>query len=240
MFKEIQSASEIVLEKLQGWLKDAVNMLPNLVIAIVVLILFYFISRIFRKLLKKLLHRITSNASVIKLILSISSVVIMLVGMMVALGVLKLQKTVTSLLAGVGVVGLALGFAFQDAAANLIAGVSMAVKSPLNVGDIVETNGVFGKVKKIGLRATIIYDPAGQDVIVPNRLIFQNVYRHYTTSNRMRITLGCGISYAEDLKKVKEITIEAIEKVSSRLDDTDVEFFYQEFGDSSINFIVRY
>lgn len=240
MFEDLQSASKIVLQKMQGWLKDAVNMLPNLVIAVLVLIVFYFISRIFRKLLKKLLQRITSNASVIKLILSISSVMIMLIGMIVALGVLKLQKTVTSLLAGVGVVGLALGFAFQDAAANLIAGVSMAVKSPLNVGDIVETNDVFGKIKKIGLRATTIYDPAGQDIIIPNRLIFQNIYRHYTRSGKMRVTLECGISYAEDLKKVKEITIEAIKNASSRISDSDIDFFYDEFGDHSINFKVRY
>lgn len=240
MFSEIGDASKIVLNKFRNWFSTIIEMLPNFIIAVVVLISFYLLSRLIRKILDKVLHRITSNKSVIKLIKSISSFLIVLIGLMVALGVLKLEKTVTSVLAGVGVVGLALGFAFQDAAANLISGVIMAVKSPINVNDIVKSNEVFGTVKKIGLRATTIYDPSGQDVIIPNRLIFQNIYKHYTVNGIRRVDLECGISYGDDLKKVKKLSIEAIKKIPYLLEGREVEFYYKEFGSSSINFVVRY
>jgi len=240
MLNQIENASEIVINKLNGWIETFINMLPNLVIAILVVVAFYILSRLVKKLLDTILHRITNNESVVKLIISISSFIIVLIGLMVALGVLKLDKTVTSVLAGIGVVGLALGFAFQDAAANLISGVIMAVQSPINVGDILESNGVFGRVTRIGLRSTTIYDPAGQDVVLPNRLIFQNVYRHYTINGKRRVDLECGISYGDNLEKVKDITLAAIKKLPYLLEDTDVEFFYKEFGSSSINFVVRY
>ncbi|MEP2770634.1 MAG: mechanosensitive ion channel family protein [Fulvivirga sp.] len=240
MFEQISKASNIVLSKVESWIVTLVEMLPNFIIAILVLILFYIISRVIRKVLGTVLHRVMTNESVVKLILACSSFVIIIIGLMVALGVLNLDKTVTSLLAGIGVVGLALGFAFQDAAANLISGVFMAVKSPIFVGDIIETNGIFGKIKEIGLRATTIYVPEGQDVVIPNRLVFQNLYRHYTINGERRVDLQCGISYGENLRQVKEIATEAIKKIPNLLDGKEVEFFYSNFGDSSINFVVRY
>lgn len=240
MIDQISQASEIVLEKIENWYETAVAMLPNFVIAVFVLILFYLLSRGIKKVLAKVLGRFMDNKSIIKLILSLSGFVIMLVGLMVALSVLKLEKTVTSVLAGVGVVGLALGFAFQDAAANFISGVVMAIRSPINIGDIIDSNGYFGTVKKIGLRATTFSVPQGQDVIIPNRLIFQNPYTHYTVNGERRIDLGVGISYGDNLDKVEKVTLKAIKELPFLQKGKDVQFFYTEFGDSSINFVVRY
>lgn len=240
MFTEITDASKIVVEKLQGWLNAAIIMLPNFVIAILVMIIFYLVARLVKKLLNQVLYRFVKNESVVTLIQSITSFLVIIIGLMVALGVLKLDKTVTSVLAGVGVVGLALGFAFQDAAANLISGIIMAVQSPINVGDIIKSQDTFGRVKEIGLRATTIYNLRGQDVVIPNRLILQNVYTHYTINGNRRIDLTCGISYGDDLDKVEQISIQAIQQIPYLLPQKQVEFFYEEFGDSSINFVIRY
>lgn len=240
MFTEITDASKIVVEKLQGWLNAAIIMLPNFVIAILVMVIFYLVARLVKKLLSKVLYRFVKNESVVTLIQSITAFLIIIIGLMVALGVLKLDKTVTSVLAGVGVVGLALGFAFQDAAANLISGIIMAVQSPINVGDIIKSQDTFGTVKEIGLRATTIYNLRGQDVVIPNRLILQNVYTHYTINGNRRIDLTCGISYGDNLDKVEEVSVKAIEQIPYLLPSRKVEFFYEEFGDSSINFVVRY
>ena len=240
MFEQINKASGIVLEKLSSWKNSFIALLPNIVIAVLVILVFYILSRIVRRLLNRLLRRLTSNESAIDLFLSIASVLVMVIGLMVALSVLNLSKTVTSMLAGIGVVGLALGLAFQDAASNLISGIYMAMRSPINVGDIIESNDIMGTVRKISLRSTIIYDPHGQDVVVPNRMIFQNIYKHYTVNGERRIDLECGISYGDDLRKVREVTLEAIRNVRQRKKNSDVEFFFTGFGDSSINFVVRY
>ena len=76
------------------------------------------------------------------------------VGVFVALGVVGLDKTVTSLLAGAGIIGLALAFAFQDLAANFLSGVAISVRHPFRIADIIETNDFLGTVKAINLRST--------------------------------------------------------------------------------------
>lgn len=240
MFDKITNASSIVINKVENWLETAITMLPNFIIAILVMLIFYFLSKFIRLVLAKVLHRSMDNHSVIRLILSLTGFAIMLTGFMVALSVLKLDKTVTSVLAGVGVIGLALGFAFQDAAANFISGVAMAVKSPINIGDIIETNSYFGTVKRIGLRSTTVTSPQGQDIVLPNRIIFQNPYTQFTINGERRIDLEVGISYGDDLEKVEELSTKAIESISYLKEDRKVEFFYTAFGDSSINFVVRY
>jgi len=237
---QLGDASQRLYEKLLGWLDTMVLMLPNFILAVLVVLIFYFIRRIVENLLGRLLNRISGNEAVNRLFLSFSNIVIITIGIFVALGVLKLDKTVTSLLAGVGIIGLALGFAFQDAAANLISGIIMAVRSPINVGDIIETNDYFGTVKEIGLRATTIFIPEGQDVEIPNRLILQNPFRHYTINGNRRIDLRCGISYGDDLEKVEKLVLEAINKIPGLLEGKPVQFFYEEYGSSSINFVVRY
>lgn len=237
---DIADASGMAIDKMYGWLEGLIEMLPNIIISVLIMIIFFLISKLIRRLLSRLLDRFSRNKSVNKLVLALTSFAIMLVGMFIALGVLKLDKAVTSLLAGIGVVGLALGFAFQDAASNLIAGVIMAVKSPINIGDIIETNDIFGTVTRIGLRSTGIYVPQGQSVEIPNRLIFEKPFTHYTINNDRRIDLECGISYGDDLEKVEKITLEAIKKIEGLKKGKPVQFFFTEFGDSSINFVIRY
>lgn len=236
----VGAASNIVIRKLDSWLEAAVAMFPNFLVAIVVLILFFLLSKAIRLLLNKALSSWMTNEAVVRLILSLTGVLVMLVGLIIALNILHLEQTVTSILAGVGVIGLALSFAFQDAAANFIAGVSMAVKSPINVGDIIESNDFFGTVTHIGLRATTLLNPQGQDIHIPNRLIYQNPYKHFTQHGTRRIDLEVGISYGEDLEKVEQITKDAVEGISSMLKERGVIFFYRGFGDSSINFTVAY
>jgi small conductance mechanosensitive channel len=240
MFEEVTKASELVISKFEQWGEQAISMLPNALIAILVVLIFYVLSRLVKKVLDKLLHQIMHNESALKLVLQLSTAMVMLFGLIVALNVLQLEKTVTSVLAGLGVLGLVLGIAFQDAAANFISGVAMAIKSPINIGDIVESNDIFGTVKHIGLRATTIYDPQGQDVIIPNRLIYQRPYKHYTINAMRRIDLEVGISYGDDLDKVETLSTQAIEAIPYLKAGKKVEFFYTEFGDSSINFVVRY
>ena len=163
-----------------------------------------------------------------------------LLGIFIALDVLNLDKTVTSLLAGIGIVGLALGFAFKDAASNFLSGIYMAIKSPINPGDLISYEDIYGRVKEIGLRATTITSLQGQDIIVPNRLLVENIYTHYTINRSRRIDLKIGISYGDDLDKTEKVTLEAIRKIDYILKTKPVDLYFTEFGDSSIDLTVRY
>ncbi|MEM9999217.1 MAG: mechanosensitive ion channel family protein, partial [Bacteroidota bacterium] len=156
------------------------------------------------------------------------------------LGLIGLDRAVTTLLAGAGVLGLALGFAFQDIAANFIAGVLIAVRSPFDLGDLVQTNGHTGTISDINLRATHVRTFQGQEVIIPNSQVYQNPLVNYTHVGSRRIDLGCGVGYGDNLQYAEDVAKEALSAVSTRDADRDVTLFWTEFGDSSINFVASY
>lgn len=236
---DVNKAYGLVTGKLEEWLATAVKMLPNLVVAILVLLVFVAIAKLARKLLAKLFNRFTDNNSIQNLLSSIVYIGILAIGTFIALTILNLDGAVTSLLAGAGVIGLALGFAFQDIASNFIAGTMMGIRKPFNIGDLVKTNDYFGKVLKIELRSTLIETMQGQQIIIPNAEVFKNPIINYSTKGKRRIDLAIGVTYEQDLPFAKKIAKEAIESLEG-VEKDNVTIFYTGFGGSSIDFTLRY
>ncbi|MGK7389390.1 MAG: mechanosensitive ion channel family protein, partial [Candidatus Cyclobacteriaceae bacterium M2_1C_046] len=236
----INGAYNLVTDKVETWIETFIRMLPNLVMALLVLIAFYVLGKIIRKAVKKLLSKATDNRSIINLLETIVGVMIIGIGVFIALSILQLDGAVTSLLAGAGIIGLALGFAFQDIASNFISGIILSIRHPFGIGDIIDTNGIYGTVQKMNMRNTIIKTPTGQIVYIPNKSVFENVLENFTTSGERRIDLSCGVSYGDDLEKAKEVAIEAVKGLDNYNADKGIEFYYDEFGGSSINFKIRF
>jgi small conductance mechanosensitive channel len=180
------------------------------------------------------------NIQVVDLLAGVVRIVVVGVGLFVALGILHLDKTVTSLLAGVGVIGIGLGFALQDLTANFMAGIMMSVRRyPFVNGDLIETNSVMGVVEKLYLRSTSLRKPTGELVIVPNKDIFQRPLTNFSESDKRRVDVEAGVAYREDLERVRDVVLRAARDVQPRLPEREVEVYFTSFGDSAINFVVR-
>jgi small conductance mechanosensitive channel len=152
----VKEPVNLILEKVGKWGEVATKMFGNILVATLTIIAFVMIARFIRKMVQRPLVRTTNNHALQNLVVLIVYFAILIVGLLIALGILELDKTVTSLLAGVGVIGLALGFAFQDIASNFISGVILAVRSPIQVGDIVSVSDHMGTVIETSLRVTTI------------------------------------------------------------------------------------
>lgn len=226
-------------DKLYGWVESMVLLLPNMVVAAMIVALFAVLARYSAGMVGKLAQRLSHNRALSRLSVNIYKIMLIAIGVFIALGVLKLEKTVTSLLAGAGIIGLALGFAFQDISANFISGVYMALKRPIKPGDLIKTNGYFGTVQEIDLRTLRLQTPQGQEIIIPNRQIMEKPLEQFSTSSR-RIDLAVGVSYGDDLQKVEDLALEAISELPNLAENKEVKLYYREFGDSSINFELHY
>ncbi|WP_428236093.1 mechanosensitive ion channel family protein [Gracilimonas sp.] len=237
---EIGNIYELVTGKVEEWLTTTIEMLPNLAVALLVVIVFYAIAKGIRKFVGKVLSKVTTNKTVTGLAQTVLGVLVIGIGVFIALSILNLDGMVTSLLAGAGIIGLALGFAFQDIASNFISGVLLSVRHPFGIGDIIETNDLFGTVEKLNLRNTIIRTPQGQIIYVPNKVVYENPFINYTKNGERRIDLACGVSYGDDLEKARKIAIEAIEQLDMTDTSKDVELYFDEFGGSSVNFKIRF
>lgn len=159
--------------------------------------------------------------------------------MFACLSILKLDKAVTSILAGAGIAGLALAFAFQDIAANFMSGILITNRKPLRVGDIVKLKDYMGKVTAVNLRDTVVQTFQGQLVIIPNKDVSQNPIENFSLLGRRRMDLTVGVSYGEDLEKVKQRTMDAVRDIPGLAPDQETTFFYTEFADSAINYTLR-
>ncbi|MAO65220.1 MAG: mechanosensitive ion channel protein MscS [Balneola sp.] len=237
---ELNNIYDTVVGKLEMWLSTAIEMLPNLAMALLVVVIFYALAKVIKNTVGKLLGQVTENKTVTGLIQTVISVLVLTAGVFFALSILNLDGAVTSLLAGAGIIGLALGFAFQDIASNFISGVLLSIRHPFGIGDIIDTNGYFGTVQKLNLRNTVIRTPQGQIVYVPNKSVYENPFTNFTKTGMRRIDLECGVSYGDDLEKARKVAIEAIEGLDARDKSKDVELYYDSFGGSSVDFKLRF
>jgi len=240
MYREISNAAAFIANRFYQWGIDTIQLLPNLIVALLLLLLFVFFARLIRRGVARLLTRFMHNEAVVRLIAKLAYIFVIAIGILISLEVLHLERTVTSLLAGIGVIGLGLGIAFQDLAANFISGVSMAMKNQVKIGDLIKTGEYYGTVTYVGLRETIIRTITGQDVIIPNKEIYQNPMIHYTAHKKRRIDLAIGVSYGEDLEHVERVTLEAIRGLNCLLKGQDVQLYFNQFASSSINLEVQY
>ncbi|MFT2009717.1 mechanosensitive ion channel [Pontibacter sp. 13R65] len=237
--KNIDQAFDLILSKLNAWGTYLIAMLPNFFVAALILILTFFIARFIRKGIDKLFGKISHSPTINNLITTMLYIALLCVGFFFALSILQLDKVVVSLLAGVGIIGLALGFAFQDIAANFISGVIIAVNRPFKVGDMIETQDYMGMIEHITLRTVDVRQPTGELVRIPNKMVFENPVTNFSYHNMRRVDVPVGVSYAEDLERVQQVVIEALQEVKGRVKSREIEVMYDEFGDSSINFKAR-
>jgi small conductance mechanosensitive channel len=237
--EQTQASFDLVVEKLDSWLATTIAMLPNLVVAALIVVVFTLASKLVQRLTRKVLLRVT-NPSIARLMGTIACMLVIAAGLFFALGVLELEKTVTSLLAGAGLIGLALALAFQDLTGNLIAGFYMSFKKPFVPGDLVETNDTLGTVELTDLRSTVLRTPEGQLVMIPNRQVFDSRLVNFTCGGSRRVDVPVGVSYGDDLEQVAEIAVEAVSAVEERDPERDVELYYAGFGSSSIDLTVSF
>lgn len=237
---DLDKAINTLKSEMNEWSEHIVSNLPNFILALVVFFIIMISSRVIKKLLGKVLEKVGSSKAVNQLIMNIYSLAIFSIGLIVALGIMNLDTAVGSILTGAGIVGFILGFAFQDIIANMFSGAIIAIRKPFTVDDIIETNDHFGKVLSIRLINTEIHDLGGNIVLIPSREILRTGLVNYTSTGLKRITLPVGISYGEDLERVRDITLNAITPLKQILKDKEIEFYYTDFGDSSINFELRF
>ena len=153
---------------------------------------------------------------------------------------------ITPLLAGAGVIGLAVSLAAKDTLSNLIAGILLVLDRPFQVGDRIELwtapegTGTWGDVVEIGLRATKIRNPDNLLVVIPNNEIMKRDIVNYTASGSdIRLRLPIGVSYDADTTLAKELVLEEARRVEGVKTDPEPVVIVRGFGDSGVHLELR-
>jgi small conductance mechanosensitive channel len=237
---DLQKAAAQVVKKLDGWGLDAVKMLPNLVVAVIVLTLFWVVALAVERVVRRMVTRLSPYGHVVKLMAQMSRLVVIAIGVTLALSAMSLDRAVASMLAGAGIVGIAIGFASKDIAGDYLAGFLIHFTHPFRTGHIIQVGNFFGYVHSMEIRTTTCRTQQGQQVIIPNRKIIEGEITNYSITGARRVDFTVSVSYSVDLQALEDLVIEAVESLELRNSDRPVEMFYEEFNGTAISFMVRF
>jgi len=215
-----------------------VAFVPRFGAALLVLVTFWLIYRVSRPALRAVLQKADFHEALIQLMVdNLYRYAVMIVGLVMAAD--QLGINVGAALAGLGVAGLALGFAAQDSVANVISGIMIFWDKPFVVGDWIRTEGNYGRVAEITLRSTRMRTNRNTYVVIPNKTVIDAVLENYSKHGELRIDVPVGIAYKEDIRRAREVLLEAVRALPDVLARPQPDVVVESLGDSSVNLLVR-
>ena len=231
---------EILIAQLRTMWEGIISLLPSLVIAILFLFFTWIVARFATKIADRLTSRTAMRPSLRELVETLIRIAIWTVGLLIALTILLPDLTPGSLIAGLGVGTVAIGFAFQDIFENFLAGILIMIREKMRIGDYISCEGIEGKVEPIMLRETHIRKLSNELTIVPNSVLFKNPVEILTDQDQRRHEIVVGVSYDTDLEQARGVIREAVESSEATDDGKPIDVFACEFNSSSVDFKLRW
>lgn len=225
-----------VLSTADIWINKLIEFAPTLLIAVLTLIIGFWIANKLGSVLKSFMLKNGVEPSVIPFL---SSIVVVIIKVLVVISIAdRFGVKTASFIALLGGAGLAIGLAFQGSLGHFASGIMILIFKPYKVGDLVDLKGVFGNVEEIQIFNTIIKTPENKLVIVPNGVATSDIMTNLSATGKLRVDLKVTMPYEEDFDKVKAIIKGALDKVSSRLpDEPTIEI--NHFGETGAVLDVR-
>jgi len=162
---------------------------------------------------------------------------LLVVVIIAAIGALGVETT--SFIAIFGAAGLAVGLALQGSLSNFASGVLIVLFRPYRVGDFIEAAGIAGSVEQVQILTTVLKTGDNKQIIVPNSQIMDSIITNYSANPTRRVDMVIGVSYDDDLDKVRKTLEELIAAEGRILDEPAAKIAVSALADSSVNFVVR-
>jgi len=202
---------------------------PRFVIGLIVFLVFYLLYRVLNFLLARVTRRAQVEPTAATFLLMAVKYVVLIVGLVMALEELGLD--VTTILEGLGIVGLALGFAAKDTLSNIIAGFFLFWDKPFVIGDLIEVSDEYGEVREITMRTTRIVTVDGKLVSIPNSVIVNSKIRSYTMIPHLRLDIDVTIGVNERIDEAREVILDIVRRDERFLKEPAPEVVAIALGD---------
>ena len=210
--------------------------LPNLTIALVILVVTLLAGRIIRAVVSAAMQRAHVRDALVTLARNLISIAAWVLGVAIAMTVIFPSVSPSDIIAGLGLTSVAIGFAFKDVFENFLAGVIILGREKLRIGDVIECEDVYGRVENILIRETHVREIDGELVIVPNSYLFKNPVNIETDRGLKRQELVVGVDYDTDMRQAKAVLQDALESCETVKQSETKDVQCVSFGGSSIDF----
>ncbi len=205
--------------------------------AIAIFLIGKFVIRLVVRALGKLMEKQEVDKTLETFICNLVRTTLMVVVVIAAIGAIGVETT--SFIAIFGAAGLAVGLALQGSLSNFASGVLIVLFRPYRVGDFVEAAGIAGSVEEVQILTTILKTGDNKQIIVPNSQIMDSIITNYSANDTRRVDMVVGVSYDDDLDRVRKTLQELIAAEDRILDEPAPTIAVSALADSSVNFVVR-
>lgn len=205
--------------------------LPNLITGLVVIVAAVIIGKMIYRIVDRLTERQWRDNILSGFLAQGLKWFIYLFGIVSALNIIGFTGIASTLFAGAGVSAIVFGFAFKDIGENFLAGIMLALKSPFEIGDIIEIAGDKGTVRDLDLRMTHLRNAEGKDIYVPNSTIVKNTLINYTKDGFLRINFTVGIAPECDIDKTRHLILDYLDTNTEVLKNPSFAVVVQDLGE---------
>jgi len=213
--------------------------LLGLIYIVLVLIAFFIVSKVLRRILqRRILPRFKLAEGAQFAILRLIHYVLVVIGLFLAMNLVGIQMT--SLTVIFGLLGVGIAFGLQNITSNFVSGLILLFERPVNVGDYIEVGGAMGRVQSINMRSTTVITRNNITLIVPNSSFIEDTVTNWSVGDpKIRVNVPVGVAYGSDTELVKRLLLEVAENHPDVLKDPKSDVLFREFADSSLNFDLR-
>jgi small conductance mechanosensitive channel len=230
---DLRGRFDFAFDKVAQQLADLVAKLPLLAIALLIVLLASWLGSFVSRRLHLLRLR-TNNPYMNGLIGNVLRVVVTLFGVVIALNLLNATALVSAVLGSAGVVGLVLGFAFKDIAENYVAGILLSLRQPFSPGDHVVIDGNEGKVVALLSRTTTLMTMDGNELRLPNALVFKAIVLNYSRNPKRRFDFSMTIDAGSSIRQAQSLGLAQVAGVEGVLAEPGPSWSVQEFSPAGI------
>lgn len=229
-----------IVDSANDLLRGFVERVPYLVSAIVVVVAFWLLSALFKKVVHRILGKKARHQNLVKVFQRVGGALIFFIGFMIAMVIAIPGFTPAKLIGALGIGSVAIGFAFKDIFQNLLSGILLLLSEPFRIGDQIVSGNFEGTVEDIKIRATTIKTYDGRQVVIPNSDLYTSALTVNTAYKQRRLQVSVGIGYEDDIEAAKAEIMQALQTVDSVSDQKAPSVITTNLGDSTVDLVVRW
>ncbi|WP_201594024.1 mechanosensitive ion channel family protein [Psychrobacter fulvigenes] len=229
-----------IIDSANGILIGFVERIPYFVASIIVILIFWFLSTVFKKIVFKILGSRSRHQNLVKVFQRVGGALIIFIGFMIAMVIAVPGFTPAKLIGALGIGSVAIGFAFKDIFQNLLSGILLLISEPFRIGDQIVSGDYEGTVEDIKIRATTIKTYDGRQVVIPNSDLYTSALTVNTAYKQRRLQVAVGIGYEDDIEAAKAEILQALDKADTVSTKATPSVIATGFGGSSIDLVVRW
>lgn len=231
---------QTVKDSIQELVASGVKLIPAILMALVILFLTRYAAQFVQKVVEQVSSKTIRSQSLQLLVSKVSHIGVWTAGILFACIITFPGLSLGDIIATLGLTSVAIGFAFQDIFKNFLAGILLLVQEPFQINDQVIIGEYEGTVEQIDIRTTRIRTYQGEQVLIPNANVFTSAVQVRTAFASRRTDLAVGVDYNTPLRQASQLLERTISQVEGVLESPEIEIDLVSFGDSSIDFLVRY